>query len=99
MNSKIDINEIINVSDKLKELGEDDAVLVAEDGVTKYAIIPIESYELIEQLNALSKPSDNSGVFLAGDVEELTYEEYERIKEAVLETLETSLKPKAEKMN
>ncbi len=99
MNNKVDINEIINVKDKLKNMDTNDAVLVEEEGITRYAIIPIEAYELLEQINSMTLPQPGQNVVIAGDIEELTYEEYERIKSAVLETLEKSLKPKAEKLN
>ena len=99
MNNKVDINEIINVKDKLKNMDTNDAVLVEEEGITRYAIIPIEAYELLEQINNMTLPQPGQNVVIAGDIEELTYEEYERIKSAVLETLEKSLKPKAEKLN
>ena len=99
MNNKVDINEIINVKDKLKNMDTNDAVLVEEEGITRYAIIPIEAYELLEQITNMTLPQPGQNVVIAGDIEELTYEEYERIKSAVLETLEKSLKPKAEKLN
>lgn len=99
MNNRVDINEIIDIKEKLSNLEEHDAVLVEEEGITRYAIIPISAYELLEQINAMTLPQPGQNVVIAGDIEELTYEEYERIKSAVLETLEKSLKPKAEKLN
>ena len=99
MNNKVDINEIYGIKEKLHSLKDNEAVLIEEEGITKYAVIPIETYEFIEELNNMTMPQPNSKIVVAGDIQELSYEEYEKIKAAVLETLEMQLKPKAEKLN
>ena len=72
-----------------------------ENGEVKYAIMPIDTYDRAEDLFALMDSFDGNGpkVKVIGSNEDLTYEEYERIKALIMEAVEKTFKPKAEKLN
>ncbi len=98
----IDINKIQNIKSELDELKENDVLYIDENGCTKYAIIPVEFYDKLEELNQISEEfSDNMPKvkILGADQEELTYEEYERVRNLILEAVDKAFKPSAEKLN
>ena len=97
----IDINTLKNIKDELDSLKEDDVLYIDENGVTKYAIMPVEKYDEAEDLFALMDDMKKTTpqVKIIGADEELSYEEYERIKAAIIEAVEKTFKPKAEKLN
>ena len=96
----IDVNEIIEIKDRLDSLCEDDALFIDEDGKTKYAIIPIDSYDKVEDLlDAINGDSLSNVKVVGGNSNDLTYEEYERIKSMIMDAVERTFKPKAEKLN
>lgn len=98
MQKNINIEQLLNIKDQLDSMNEDDVLFVDENNQTKYAIIPIMTYDLFEDFIA-EQSQNGPKVILAGDKQELTYEEYERIKLAILDMVEQTLKPKAEKLN
>lgn len=98
MQTNIDIKKLENIKDQLDSLNNEDVLFVDEEGQTKYAIIPIMTYDLVEEMLS-SNMNEGPKVIMAGDKAELTYEEYERIKVAIMEMVEQTLKPKAEKLN
>lgn len=98
MQTNIDVKQIENIKNQLDSLNNEDVLFVNEDGQTKYAIIPIASYDLVEEMLS-SNLNEAPKVILAGDKTELTYEEYERVKGAIMDLVEQTLKPKAEKLN
>ena len=85
----------------LHDMKEDDVLFVDENGSTGYAILPIERYDEVEELlNLLSDKGYATDVKVAGiDSIDLTYDEYERIKNQIMETVEKTLCPKPEKLN
>lgn len=96
----INIDEIIEIKDRLDSLCEDDALFIDENGKTKYAIIPIESYDKVEDLlDAINGDSMSNVKVVGGNGNDLTYEEYERIKSMIMDAVEKTFKPKAEKLN
>lgn len=101
----IDIKKIENIKQDLDELKENQALFIDENGQTKYAIVPVQTYDDYEEalsvMNELKELNENSTqVKIVGvDSQEVTYEEYERIKTTVMEAIEKTFKPKAEKMN
>lgn len=97
----IDLNRIENIKEELESLNEGDVLYVNEDKQTKYVIIPIEMYEEVEDmLMIMNQPLDNPQVKIvnSGDFE-LSYDEYERIKNQIMEIVEKTLMPKPEKLN
>lgn len=98
----INIDSLGKIKEELHELKENQALLIDEDGKTSYAIVPIETFDKVEAfLNMLDSeevPVD-AKVKVIGPDSELSYEEYERIKTGIMEAVERTLKPKAEKLN
>ena len=97
----IDINKLENIKDDLHELKQDEALFIDEDGQSKYAIVPIEDYDRKEGIYAFIKKAEINPNLEVNTVpvEDLSYEEYERIKTMIMEAVEVALKPKAEKLN
>ena len=96
----ININEILQIKDRLDAINEDEALFIDEEGKTKYAIIPIESYDKVEDLlEAINGDSMNNVKIVGSTGSELSYEEYERIKSMIMDAVERTFKPKAEKLN
>ena len=101
MGNNIELKELENIREKLEALNPDEAVFIDDEGQTRYAIIPIMMYDMVEELMAM-RENGNGGpkvIVTGGQQQELSYEEYERVKFAIMEMLETTLKPKAEKLN
>ncbi len=97
----IDIEKLREIREELDQMAESDVLFVTEDNREKYAIIPIELYDAVEDvLSGLNDPVFVPQVKIAGNQEiELSYDEYERIKEQILEAVEKTLMPKPEKLN
>ena len=97
----IDINRISDIRDELEALGERDVLFVNEDGKARYVLMPVEMYDSLEELNVLlDSPVMNPQVKIVGpDDFELSYDEYERIKNQIMEIVEKTLMPKPEKLN
>ena len=96
----IDINRLEEIRKELDGLEEDNVLFVDENGQTRYAILPISRYDEIESLLDLFNGKNNTAVSVVGPIDaELTYEEYERIKNQIMDTVEKTLCPKAEKLN
>lgn len=97
----IDIENISELKQRLHELEADDVLFIDEDGMTTFAVLPIDQYDEVEELlNMLSPNGYATQVKVAGaDSIELTYDEYERIKNQIMETVEKTLCPKPEKLN
>ncbi len=98
---EIDIKKLENIKKELDSLAEDDTLFIKENGSTKYAILPIESYDALmeeeeEMEGRFSVPSIK--VFSPNNME-LSYDEYEAVKKRILEAFDKTFKPKREKLN
>ena len=58
----IDINRITAIKDELDSLSENDVLFIDEENKTKYAIMPIELYDSLEDL--MTMLGTNAGSFL-----------------------------------
>ena len=98
--ANIDINKLEELKDELDFLGTEDVLFIEEDGEEKYAVIPIELYNSVEDFLALlNDASAGPVVKVDGANLELSYDEYEKIKNQILEMVEKTLMPKPEKLN
>ena len=97
----IDINRIKDIKEELVALKEDDILYVNEDQKAKYVIMPVELYDSLEEAMALlDSPLMSPQVkVINSDDFELSYDEYERIKNQLVEIIEKTLMPKPEKLN
>ena len=98
----IDINKLENIKQELSELKQDDVLYIDEDGKTKYAIMPVEQYDKAEDMLAMLDSFSDNGPrvkVIGADNADLSYEEYERIKTLIMDAVEKTFKPKAEKLN
>ena len=77
-----------------------DILYIEEDGKAKYAVVPIELFDQLEDvLTMMNTPFDTSVRIAAPDEIDLTYDEYERIKKQIMEAVEKTFMPKPEKLN
>lgn len=100
MNINIDkLNDEIKA--ELNAMKENDALYIDEQGKAKYAIMPIKRFDRAEELLELLGDFNSNGpeVKIIGSNEELSYEEYEKIKAVIMEAVDKTFKPKAEKLN
>ena len=96
----IDIRKIQEVREELDALGQSDVLYIEEDGKAKYAVMPIELYDQIEDVLMMLNTPFDAQVKIAGPEDiELTYDEYERIKKQIMEAVEKTFMPKREKLN
>lgn len=98
----IDINELKqNIRDELEKMSNKDALLIDENGKAKYAILPIERFDRVEEILQWLDVSDVNApsIIVEGADENISYEEYERLKALIMEVVDKTLKPKAEKLN
>ena len=97
-----DITEDSKEFKDLAELKDRDVLYIDENGITKYAIMPIDAYDKADEILSLYEESKNMNAnvkVIGADNEDITYEEYERIKALIMEAVEKTFKPKAEKLN
>lgn len=100
----IDIKYLKEIKEELEELQEDDAIFVDDNNDTKYVILPIETYDLLESYRSIlegdKQESLNPNVkIISNAINELSYDEYETIKKQLMEVFEKTFKPKPEKLN
>ena len=81
-------------------MNENDVLFIDEEGKTRYAILPIEMYDSLEDLMAMfANPSAASVKIVPSQDLDLSYEEYERIKKQIMDAVEKTFMPKPEKLN
>ena len=96
----IDLNKLELLQDELDCLEEGDFVFLSENGQKKYAVIPMEMFEVLEDITATFDDLYSSPVVkVDGDALDLSYDEYERIKQQIIDAVEKTLMPKPEKLN
>lgn len=98
----VDINKIKNIKKELESLEKDEVLFVNEDGSSKYVCMPMELYETVEDFINVDEEellkNTQIKVINANDIE-LTYDEYEKVKEQIIDALDRTFKPKPEKLN
>ena len=98
--ANIDISKLSNIYDELLDLDGNDVLFVDEGAQSKYVIMPIELFDQLEDLiNMMREPESIPVVKFSGEDIELSYDEYERIKNQIMEAVEKTLMPKPEKLN
>lgn len=96
----IDIKRLEEIKEELSSMSEDDVLFIDENGKNKYAILPIKKYDRADELlSLLSDTSFSPKVKIIGMNEDISFEEYEKIKATIMEVVDKTFKPKAEKLN
>ena len=96
----VDIKELENIRKQLESLDEEDVLFIDEEGNTRYVIMPVTQYDLIEEmLNQSQNLSMPRVKIINGNELELTYDEYEAVKKQINDIIEKNFKPKPEKLN
>jgi len=96
----IDIEKISGIRDELDALNENDVLFIDEDKKAKYAIMPIELYDALEDMLMMVNGQQNMSVKIATSEDiDLSYDEYERIKKQIMDAVEKTFMPKPEKLN
>ena len=93
----VDLERIKDIEEELENLDDTEVLFVEENGVEKYAIMNIQFYDMIEEVvNMLQTPQVN---IAKPEDFELSYDEYERVKNQIMDIVEKTLMPKPEKLN
>ncbi len=96
----INIKEIEQIKDELHSMKENDVLFIDEEGKARYAILPIELYDSMEDLMMMLNSPDAMTVKIASSQDlDLSYDEYERIKKQIMDAVEKTFMPKPEKLN
>lgn len=95
---KIDISEVENIRDTLDQMQEDDIVYLMKGEDEQYAIMTVEYFRLLEEVSLIL--TQGPKIDIQGNPDfELTYDQYERVKNIVLDLLEQTFMPKPENLN
>ena len=93
----IDLERIKDIEEELENLEDTEVLFVQENGMEKYAIMNIHFYDMIEEVvSMLQTPQIN---IAKPEDFELSYDEYERVKNQIKDIVEKTLMPKPEKLN
>lgn len=98
----IDIKELNEIKEELDELSGDEAIFVEDNGNAKYVILPIEQYDELDSLRDLLDGKIENGAavkIVSNQGNELTYEEYEKIRKQLVDVFDKTFKPNPEKLN
>ena len=97
---KIDINELANLKEDLYDLKDDEVLEIYENGERSFVILNAQFFKQIEDLSIMIAESNAMRENMQ-PIEnlELTYEEFENVKEQVIDALEKTFLPKPEKLN
>lgn len=101
----IKIEKLESIKKELESLNEDDVLFVDDNKETRYAIMPIAYYDKLDvyrELQENDKPLCNAQVKIMGGnglIEELSFDDYEKIRSQLLEIFDKSFKPKSDKLN
>lgn len=96
----VDIKKLKNIKEELDNLSKDDVLFVEEKGISKYALLPIELYDEVEDIVKFSQEMNKPQVRIVNNNDiDLSYEEYEQIKSQIMEAVDKTFKPKPEKLN
>ena len=97
--ANIDISKLNEIRDDLDFLEEGEVLFVDENDQTKYVIMPVGIYDQLEELFMMMREPGTLPVIRFNEDIELSYDEYERIKDQIMEAVEKTLMPKPEKLN
>lgn len=95
----VDLEKLKEIQEELDELKDGDVIsVIDENNEMKFAIVNQEYYNMFENLADMVLNPPKVNVNQLG-IANLSYEEYENIKEQVLDALERYLMPKPENLN
>ena len=98
--ANIDINRLEELKDELEFLEQDNVLFIEEDGQERFAVVPIDLFNSVEDfLELLNEAASGPVVKVASPNIDLSYDEYDRIKNQIMEMVEKTLMPKPEKLN
>lgn len=98
----ININELKDeIKAELESMNDNDALFIDKDGKASYAIMSIDRFDKVEELLQWLEATEVDGpkIEVIGQNEDISYEEYEKIKAVIMEAVDRTFKPKAEKLN
>lgn len=101
--TRIDINEIKNIENKLHALKDDDALYVCENGESKYVVLTADFFDLLDSYRYIfdeeKRNNDNVKMIVDNNIGEISYDEYETLRKQLIDVFDKTFKPKAEKLN
>jgi len=95
----VDLEKLKEIQEELDELQDGDVIsVIDENNEMKFAIVNQEYFSMFQNLADMVLNPPKVNVNQLG-IANLSYEEYENIKEQVLDALERYLMPKPENLN
>ncbi len=96
----IELSKLKEIEEELEGLRDHEVLTVTEDGEKRFAVLPWSYYEQIEELAEMIADANKNPVqMITGENFDISYEEYESIRDQIIEALEKTLMPKPEKLN
>ena len=97
----IDIKELENIKEELYASEDNgDVLFIDEDGKSRFALLPIDLYDAVEDIVEMLNNANGATVKIATPENiDLSYDEYERIKEQIMDAVDRVFMPKPEKLN
>ena len=97
---EIELSKLKDIREELESLQDHEVLTVEENGEKRFAVLPWSHYEQIEELSMMIADANKNPVqMVTGGNFDISYEEYESIRDQIIEALEKTLMPKPEKLN
>ena len=99
---KIDLEKTEKLKNELDSLEEDEECFLCEEGESKYVVLPVEKYDLLDSYRSFFEGDqlNNGNVkIITNAMNELSYDEYEAIRKQLIEVIDKTFKPNPEKFN
>lgn len=100
----INIKDLESIKEELEKLEDDDVIFVNDEQGPKYALISIDNYDDLESYRGLIEDAEDSMAnasvkIISNKQNNLTYDEYEKIKKQLVEVFDKTFKPNPNKLN
>ena len=92
-------DELDELKDELELLNDDEVLTISKDGEERFVVLPKARYDEVRDLLTMIEEARKNPIQVFPEDFEISYEEYEAVKEQIIDALEKTLLPKPEKLN
>ncbi|MBQ1507911.1 MAG: hypothetical protein IIZ47_00680 [Erysipelotrichaceae bacterium] len=96
---EINWKELEDLKDELEILGDDEVLSILKDGEERFVVLTKAHFDEIRDLAVMIEEARKNPIQVFPEDFEISYEEYEAVKEQIIDALEKTLLPKPEKLN